>query len=202
MQPYLIGIAGCSGAGKSELARHLSKRLDSQASLVSLDCYYLPMDHLPFEVRCRTNFDHPDSLDWNLIRHDIDRLTRGEAILEPVYLFDQHTRAKEMRRVQPAEYVIIEGLFTLHDEHVRRMLDASIFVDAPDDVCLHRRIARDTVERGRTRESVLEQYARTVRPMAEQFVRPTQDYADLIVSGENPLEMSWAAVEQLLLQAA
>ena len=160
------------------------------------------MDHLPFEERCRVNFDHPDSLDWNLIRRDVDRLTRGETILEPVYLFDQHTRAKEVRRVEPAEYVLVEGLFTFHDEHVRNLLDARIFVYAPDEVCLERRIARDTVQRGRTRESVLQQYAATVRPMAEQFVLPTRDFADLVVSGLKPLEQSWAAVQQLLLQAA
>lgn len=202
MQPYLIGIAGPSGAGKSELARHLSHQLSDQVALVSLDSYYRPMDHLPFEERCKVNFDHPDSLDWRLIRHDVDRLTRGEAILEPVYLFDKHTRDNEMRRVQPAEYVIIEGLFALYDEHVRNLLDARIFVNAPAEICLERRIARDVVERGRTRESVLAQYEATVRPMAEQYVLPSQHHADLIVSGLNPLEQSWAAVQQLLLQAA
>jgi uridine kinase len=202
VQPYLIGIAGPSGAGKSELARHLSQRFGEYTALVSLDSYYRPMDHLPLEQRAKVNFDHPDALDWDLIRRDVDRLTRGEAILEPIYLFDQHTRAKEMRRVDAAEYVIVEGLFALYDEHVRSLFDARIFVYAPDEVCLARRIERDTVQRGRTRESVLAQYAQTVRPMAERYVLPTQDHADLIVSGENPLEESWAAVQQLLLQAA
>ncbi len=202
MQPYLIGIAGPSGAGKSELARYLSRRLQGRSAELSLDAYYLPMDHLPFEQRVKVNFDHPNALDWDLIRRDVDRLSRGEAILEPVYRFDQHTRAREVRRVDAAEYVIIEGLFALHDAHVRSLLDARIFVDAPEEVCLSRRIARDTVERGRTRESVLQQYAETVRPMGERYVLPTREFADLIVSGETPLDDSWLAVQQLLLQVA
>ena len=169
---------------------------------MSLDSYYRPMDHLTLEQRSHVNFDHPESLDWEMIRRDVDALSRGESIVEPVYLFERHTRAAETRLVEAAEYVILEGLFALHDPHVRSLLDASIFVFAPDGICLERRIARDTIERGRTRESVLEQYALTVRPMAEAFVLPTRHFADLIVSGENPLEESGRAVEQLLLQAA
>jgi uridine kinase len=201
-KPCVIGIAGPSGAGKSELARLLARELPGGAAQVSLDSYYRPMDHLTLDERAHVNFDHPDSLDWDLIRRDVDRLARGESILEPVYMFDQHTRANEVRRVDPGRFVILEGLFVLYDEQVRSRLSASIFVDARPEVCLERRICRDVVERGRTRESVLEQYARTVAPMAAQYLLPTRRFADLVVSGENPLDESWAAIRPLLLEAA
>jgi uridine kinase len=202
MQSVLIGIAGPSGAGKSELARQLEGRLPGTSSLVSLDSYYLPLTHLSIEERTRVNFDDPAALDWSLIRADVRRLASGRAIEEPVYLFDQHTRAAEARIVEPADFVIIEGLFILHDPLVREALDATIFVEAPGDVCLSRRLARDVVERGRSPESVMAQYAATVRPMAEKYVLPTKRHADLVVSGLNPIEESIAAVKDLLRQAA
>lgn len=196
----LIGIAGPSGAGKSELARALTVHL-GETALISLDSYYLPLDTLSFEERCKRNFDHPDSIDWPLLLDHVRKLHHGEAIDEPVYRFDIHSRAPESRPVKPAPFTIFEGLFTLHDPEIRGLLDARVFVDAPDAICLERRMARDTVQRGRTRESVLDQYARTVRPMAERYVRPTQVQADLIVSGLEPLVSSVAAVRQLLRNA-
>jgi uridine kinase len=202
MKPFLIGVAGPSGAGKSELARLLATRLPFPSALISLDSYYRALSHLSFEERVKCNFDHPDSLDWDLIHSDVVRLAAGQPVDEPVYLFDKHARACATRRVEPAPYVIVEGLFALYDERVRALLDARIYVGAPDEVCLARRIARDTVERGRTRESVLDQYTRTVRPMAERFVIPTQRFADLIVSGLNPLEESWRMCRELLAEAA
>jgi uridine kinase len=201
MKPFIIGVAGPSGAGNSELSRLLATRLPEPSALLSLDSYYRALAHLPFEERVKCNFDHPDSLDWPLIHADLDRISRGEPIDEPIYLFDRHSRAAETRRVQAAPFVIVEGLFALYDPYVRSLLDARIFVSAPDEVCLARRISRDTLERGRTRESVLEQYARTVRPMAERFVLPTERFADLVVSGLNPLEESWVMCRDLLLQA-
>lgn len=200
MKPSLIGIAGPSGAGKSELARLLAARLPEPCALVSLDSYYRALTHLPFEERVKCNFDHPDSLDWERIHGDVARISRGQAIDEPVYLFDKHSRAPETRRVEPAAFVIVEGLFALHDPAVRSLLDVGIFVEAPDEICLERRIMRDTVERGRTRASVLAQYAATVRPMAERYVRPTKRHADLVVSGVNPLEESWTLCREYLQQ--
>jgi uridine kinase len=202
MKPFLIGIAGPSGAGKSELARLMAARLPDRSSLISLDSYYLPLLDLPFEDRIDYNFDHPEALDWDLIRSDLNLVARGEAIDEPVYLFDRYARAAVSRHVEPAPFVIVEGLFALYDAHVRSLLGARIYVAAPDRVCLERRLARDTIERGRTRNSVLNQYARTVRPMAERYVIPTQAYADLIVSGLNPLEESWKLCQELLTEAA
>jgi uridine kinase len=202
LKPYLLGIAGPSGAGKTELARLLARRLPGGAALVSLDAYYCALTHLGPDERARCNFDHPDALDWPLIRQDVKRLSQGLAIDQPVYLFDCHARSAEIRRVEPAGFVILEGLFAIYDPLVRSLLDARIFVEAPDEVCLQRRIARDTVERGRSRDSVIEQYERTVRPMAREFVLPTRRYADLVVSGLNPLEQSWNMCRSLLLQPA
>jgi uridine kinase len=202
MHPVLIGIAGPSGAGKSELARALQRSLPAPAALVSLDSYYRSLTHLSFEERCRVNFDDPEMLEWPLILNDVARLARGESILEPVYLFEKHDRAAEWRRIDPQPFVILEGLFALHHASVRARLEARIYVHAPDEVCLERRMARDVVERGRTRESVLHQWNETVYPSALRFVIPTQAHADLIVSGESALEDSVAAVSELLRQAA
>lgn len=202
MKPFLIGIAGPSGAGKSELARLMARRLPEPAALISLDSYYRPLTHLSFEERSRCNFDHPDALDWPLIHEHIHLLRKGCVIEEPIYLFDRHSRAAATRRVTPTPFVILEGLFALHDPDIREFLDARIFVTAPDEVCLARRLARDTIERGRTRESVLQQYAETVRPMAELFVLPSRHYADLLVSGIEPLENSWSLCRELVLQTA
>jgi uridine kinase len=202
MKSFLIGVAGPSGAGKSELSRLMAKRLPGPTALISLDSYYRALSHLSFEERVHSNFDHPDSLDWDLIHLDLARIRHGLPIDEPIYLFDRHSRAVETRHVEPAPFVILEGLFALHDEVVRSLLDARIFVIAPDDVCLARRLARDTVERGRSPESVLHQYTQTVRPMAERFVLPTQSYADLVVSGVEPLEQSWELCRDLVLQTA
>jgi uridine kinase len=198
MQPVLIGIAGPSGAGKSELANALRRRFSEPVSVLSLDSYYRPLTHMPFEERTQYNFDHPDALEWPLIVDDVQRIARGEAVEEPVYLFERHDRAEETRRVEPAPYVLLEGLFALYHEPVRELLSARIFVEAPDEVCLQRRIARDTVERGRTREGVIQQYRRTVRPMALEYVLPTQEFADLVVSGESPIVQTVEAVCQLL----
>ena len=192
MTPFLIGIAGPSCAGKTELASALAAWLPGHVPVVSLDSYYRPLDHLTLEERAATNFDHPDALDWELIIRDTARLAGGERIDEPVNLFDRHTRASHARGVEAAPYMIVEGLFTFHREEVRARLQAKYFVIAPMDVCLARRRRRDVAERGRTPESVDKQFNDTVRPMAEQFVLPTRAYADLVLSGEMPMEESTA----------
>ena len=198
MKTRLIGIAGRSGSGKSELAHHLAALLPGKTEVVGLDSYYFALDALPLEERGRRNFDHPDSLDWPLIARHARALSRGEAIEEPEYLFETHTRSAKARLVTPSQYLILEGLLTFHSEEVRSCLDAGIFVETPDRVCFERRLHRDIVERGRTVECVARQYSETVRPMAQQFIDPSARHADLIVRGDAPLEEMLSAARQFL----
>ncbi len=198
MKPFLIGIAGRSGAGKSEIARQLAGWLPGNPPVVSLDSYYFAMDHVPLEERGKTNFDHPDSLDWALIEQHVAALARGESIEEPIYIFAAHTRAAETKPIRASRYIILEGLFTLHDERVRRHLGAKIFIETPDGVCYERRKERDVVERGRTVTDIDLQYNSTVRPMAAQYVVPTSQYADLVLRGDVPLAETVSIVKAFL----
>ena len=182
---YLIGIAGPSGAGKSFLAQHLSQRL--QAPVLPLDHYYRDLSHLPLDERARSNFDDPAALEHELLIAQVARLSEGHAVEIPTYDFSIHTRTAETLTFQPAPYVIVEGLFTLHWPELRRLLGTRVFVDMTDDVCLQRRQDRDVRERGRTPESVVEQFRATVAPMAELYVRPTQTHAHVLLFGATPI---------------
>jgi uridine kinase len=175
------------------LASRLAQKLGS-AAVMTLDSYYRPMDDLPLEQRQRSNFDLPDALEWELLFEHLSRLSAGEAIDEPVYDFTRHTRALSNRRIEPREYVIVEGLFTLYWEEVRGALDTKVFVKTTPNLCFDRRLARDVAERGRTPESVREQYEKTVRPSAQTYIWPTERFADVVVSGEQPIETSTAAI--------
>jgi len=200
MRPHIIGIAGPSSSGKSELARHLVEKLPGTA-IVSLDSYYRGMEEIPFEARKKVNFDHPDALDWTLLHEHLQAMAAGKAIDEPVYSFADYARTSLSRRIEPGPYAIVEGLFVLYWPELRAMLDTKVYVETDPDVCFNRRLARDVAERGRTPQSVCEQYERTVRPSAEWFVYPTRKFADLVVSGEEPLTQSTAAVVRALGRA-
>jgi uridine kinase len=189
LKPHIIGIAGPSCSGKTELSRQLAARLTGTA-VVSLDSYYRGMDEIPLAERKKVNFDHPDALDWELLHQHLVAIAEGRAFDEPVYSFADYARMAETRRIEPAPYLIVEGLLVLHWPELRSMLDTKVYVQTDPGVCFNRRLNRDIVERGRTPESVIEQYGRTVRPSAEWFVYPTQRHADLIVSGEEPFENS------------
>ncbi len=183
----MIGIAGGSCAGKSELATALSSCLSrTPTPIVSLDAYYRDLTGMSPSDRSRSNFDHPDALDIDLLVLQLQALAAGQSIETPVYDFTTHARSAERRLVHPVEFVIIEGLFTLHWEQVRRPIRFAVFVDTNEDTCLARRLRRDTQERGRTRPSVLEQWRTTVRPMFEQWVSPTRQFATLEVNGTEP----------------
>lgn len=188
----MIGIAGPSCAGKSELAHGLAKILASP--IVSLDSYYRDQAHLPFEQRQRTNYDVPGALDKELLISHFGLLAEGAEVHIPVYDFTRHTRAAEVHRVRAGEYAIVEGLFTLYWEEIRTLLHTKVFIGAADEVCFSRRLERDVHERGRTPESVLEQYRAAVRPMAEQYILPTRRFADVVLDGTAPIERSVAAV--------
>ncbi|MBM3737993.1 MAG: uridine kinase [Acidobacteria bacterium] len=192
--PVLIGIAGPSGSGKTALAKRLIHALPGTVSLLSLDSYYRELSHLQLADRERVNFDHPDSIDWDLFERHLALLASGTDVEEPVYLFAEHNRAGRTIRVRAADYVLAEGILVLHREQVRRLLSLKVYVLTPDEVCYRRRLDRDVRERGRTPHSVEAQYASTVKPMAEQFVWPAREFADLVVSGQEPFDVSIARV--------
>jgi uridine kinase len=194
MKPYLIGVAGPSCAGKSHLAEHLAEKLD--AALLHLDSYYRELDRLSLMQRARYNFDAPEALDSELLLQQARLLSAGETIAQPVYDFTTHTRTGETRELAPKSFVIIEGLFALHWESLRNLLKTKVFVDLDEEICLERRIERDIRERGRSRESVLEQYHATVAPMARKYAYPSRAYADIIVTGNDDISREVDAVLQ------
>jgi uridine kinase len=200
MTPHIIGIAGPSSSGKTELARQVALHLKG-TSIVSLDSYYRGMEEIPLADRKQVNFDHPDTLDWELLHRHLQAMAAGKGFDEPVYSFADYARTAETKRIEPSEFVIVEGLFVLYWPELRLMLDTKVYVETDTQVCFDRRLRRDVSERGRTPESVREQYERTVRPSAEWFVYPTLKYADIVVSGEEPLATSTAAVLSVLRQA-
>jgi len=192
MTPYLIGIAGPSCAGKSFLSSHIAEKLD--AAMLHLDSYYRELDHLSLVQRAHWNFDAPEALDTDLLFAHVRELSRGNAIAKPVYDFTTHSRTAKTVTVRPEKYIIVEGLFALYWDEIVKLTGTKVFVDLGEDLCLERRIERDIRERGRTRESVLEQYESTVLPMAKRFVHPTKSRADIVVTGDDQIEHEVAAV--------
>jgi uridine kinase len=192
--PIILGIAGCSGSGKTSLAQELARELEG--THFHLDHYYRDLGHISYEERCRTNFDHPDALESALLIAHIRQLATGRSISRPQYDFAAHTRIQNQSvRVYEPHFLLIDGIFALHYPELRRLYHLSIYVDAPDAVCFQRRLVRDVHERGRSNESVAQHYEETVRPMAEKFVRPSSQFADLTVDGTTSLDWS---VEQVL----
>ena len=200
MKPHFIGIAGPSSSGKSELARQLVLKLPG-TSIIALDSYYRGMEAIPLTERKKVNFDHPDALDWELLHAHLLTLASGRPFEEPVYSFADYVRTGRATRIEPGDFAIVEGLFVLHWPELRSTLDTKVYVETAEAVRYQRRLARDVAERGRTPESVREQYEATVRPSAERFVYPTRKFADLVVSGEQPLDHSTAAVLKALARA-
>jgi len=201
MCPYLIGIGGCSGSGKSVMSRRLIDLLGASSAIVCLDSYYRDLSHLSLDQRSHCNFDHPDALDWDLLLSDLGGLRAGLTVEVPVYRFETHRRALARRQVDPSDFVLVEGILALYHRQVRTLLDLKVFVDTPDEECFRRRLERDVKERGRTPESVKAQYDRTVRPMALQYVLPSRPLADLIVSGMDPPEYSSRTIVQMVRHA-
>ena len=192
-KPHLIGIGGPSGAGKTFLAEHLVREL-KDAVILPIDAYYPDLGHLSFEARNRLNFDDPSIMDSSLLFEHVGTLASGVPIAQPVYDFSRHTRTPNTIKVPAAPFVIIEGLFTLYWPELRELLNTRVYVEMKDAVCLKRRIARDVCERGRSRESVEEQFRTTVVPSADRFVKPTAEYADVVVHGGSAIEQEVADV--------
>ncbi len=189
---HLIGIAGPSGSGKTELARAVAAAL--KAPIITLDSYYRELAGLSFDERARTNFDEPDALEHELLLEHLGALAAGHAVQIPVYDFTRHLRSDRTQAVQPGAFGVIEGLWALYWEDVRRLLLIKAYVETADAVCFERRLARDLRERGRSAESVRTQYATTTRPMARRYILPTREFADVVISGEEPVERSAASV--------
>ena len=190
LKPLVIGITGGSGSGKTTVSRELVRRLTedgSSAILPQQDSYYKDQSDKPMSERVKTNYDHPDSFETDLFVSDLRRLLRHEAISKPIYDYPNHTRAKEVEPVEPADVIIVDGVLLFNDSRVRDLLDMKIFVDTDDDIRFLRRLERDIDERGRTVRGVIDQYLATVKPMYHQFVEPTKRYANIIVpeGGEN-----------------
>jgi uridine kinase len=201
--PVMIGIAGGTGSGKTTVAQAIYDRVGSERmEWISQDSYYRDFGPIDPESRHRINFDHPDSLENELLIQHLDQLRRREPVEVPIYDFATHTRSKQTRTVQPRRVIIVEGILVLAEIELRKRIDIKLFVDTPPDMRLLRRLTRDVQARGRSLESVVRQYLTTVRPMHEEFVEPSKRYADLIIpeGGENQvaLDAIIARVERLL----
>jgi uridine kinase len=182
----IIGIAGASGAGKSRLAQQLHDRIAQLGKAGDIrvlheDNYYLPQSGLDLRQRSQVNYDHPQALEHSLLANHLQQLRRGFSVQVPQYDYAQHTRRPDTEMLSPSRLLIVEGILVLHDPELRQHFDLKIFVDVPLDICLTRRLRRDIQQRGRSLESVLQQYEATVRPMYHQFIQPSKAHANLIV---------------------
>ena len=199
--PVVVGIAGCTGSGKTTLTAELARTLGGIH--FHTDTYYRDLAHLPLEERARQNFDHPSLIEIPLLAAHIAALARGEAIERPLYDFASYTRVLDSNgialteTVRPGAYLLIEGIFALHFTELLPFYQLRIYIDTPDEICFQRRLQRDIAERGRTSEVVRQQYEATVRPSSIAFVRPSAIHADLTVDGTGALD--WK-VEQILAQ--
>lgn len=181
-RPILIGITGGTGSGKSTVAMEIFSSLpEKNIVIIEQDSYYKDQGNLSFKERVKTNYDHPFAFDNDLLIEHLTTLMNGNSIEKPIYDFEEHTRKKETIVVCPKDIIILEGILILDDERIRNLLDIKIFVDTDSDVRIIRRITRDIKERGRTLDSVIEQYMTTVRPAHMQFIEPSKRYADIII---------------------
>ena len=187
----VIGIAGGTGSGKTTLMKRLVERFSADVTVLSHDNYYRRRDDMPFEEQCKVNYDEPAALETDLMARHLDALRRGQAIDCPVYDFSQHNRSNETVRIEPKRVIIVEGILIFENKQLRDLMDIKIFVDTDADVRLCRRIRRDVRERGRTLESVIEQYQTTVKPMHEKYVEPSKRYAHIVVpeGGKNAVAL-------------
>ena len=181
LNPIIIGIAGGTGSGKSTLADNIRKEFANNITMLSHDYYYKSNSHLSFDERKKLNYDHPDAFDTDLLIEHLNKLKKGEVIYRPNYSFVTHLREEQTVEVVPKKVILLDGILIFENKELRDMMDIKIFVDTDADIRFIRRLVRDVSDRGRTLESVIEQYTTTVKPMHEQFVEPSKKYADIIV---------------------
>ncbi|ARD22093.1 MULTISPECIES: uridine kinase [Shewanella] len=206
-QCVIIGIAGASASGKSLIAQTIFEELKrdlgtDQIGVINEDAYYRDQSHMTMEDRVKTNYDHPKALDHQLLAEHLKQLKKGEQVNIPCYSYKEHTRMSKTLDMQPKKVIILEGILLLTDPKLRELMDASVFMDTPLDICFLRRLTRDVAERGRTMESVIAQYKATVRPMFLQFIEPSKQHADIIVprGGKNRIatDILKARIQHLL----
>ncbi len=202
MDILIIGIAGGTGSGKSTLTQHIKSRFGENVTVINQDSYYKDQSDKPFEERVRTNYDHPDAFDTDLLVEHLKALRAGQPIQRPVYSYVEHTRTSETVQLSPTGVIVVEGLLIFQEPRLRELMDIKIYVDTDADVRILRRIVRDVRERGRSLESVISQYLTTVKPMHERFIEPSKRYADIIIleGGHNQvaLEMIMQRIEKHL----
>ncbi|WP_342432401.1 uridine kinase [Neobacillus sp. FSL H8-0543] len=187
-KPVVIGVAGGSGSGKTSVTKAIIDSFkDHSVLMLEQDYYYKDQSDLPYEERLKTNYDHPLAFDNNLLINHIEKLIRYESIEKPVYDYSLHTRSNNVIIVEPKNVIILEGILILEDQRLRDLMDIKLFVDTDADLRIIRRLSRDIKERGRTLDSVIDQYINVVRPMHNQFIEPTKRYADVIIpeGGQN-----------------
>lgn len=188
MLKSIIAVTGASGAGKSLFARNLLSRLNSHSSTLNAailceDSYYRDQSHVSLDERVKVNYDHPDSLEHELLASHLQSLRRGEVVNVPVYDYELHTRSDRIVEQSAVDLLIVEGILLFTDSYLRKEFDLKIFIHTPIETCLQRRLDRDIKERGRTAESVHEQFEATVKPMYHQYIEPSQEHADLFIEG-------------------
>ncbi|TDM15626.1 uridine kinase [Macrococcus bovicus] len=199
----IIGIAGGSGSGKTSVTSKILKNLEGYSvALIEQDYYYKDQTHLSFEERLKTNYDHPFAFDNDLLIQNLTDLRDGKAVKVPTYDYTIHTRSEKTITFEPKDVIIVEGIFALENQELRDLMDVKIFVDTDADLRILRRMTRDIEERGRTMESVIEQYLTVVRPMHNQFIEPTKKYADIIIpeggSNEVAIDIMTTKIQSLI----
>lgn len=201
MKPYIIGVAGGSGSGKSTFAQRIKEAFPDQVSLISCDNYYLPHDDLALEERANLNYDAPYALEFDLMVRHLEQLKNGQSAQCPVYDFTRHTRSDAVTEIQPRPIILIDGILIFHDPDLRACMDLKIYVETDADERILRRARRDMRERGRDLDSVIQQYLATVKPMHNTYVEPTKVYADIILNGgknEQAFVLVKTQIDQLL----
>ncbi|MGK0720495.1 uridine kinase [Streptococcus uberis] len=181
-KPIIIGVTGGSGGGKTSVSRAILDSFpNARIAMIQHDSYYKDQAHLSFEERVKTNYDHPLAFDTDFMIEQLKELLKGRPVEIPVYDYKAHTRSDKTFRQEPQDVIIVEGILVLEDERLRDLMDIKLFVDTDDDIRIIRRIKRDMMERGRSLDSIIEQYTTVVKPMYHQFIEPSKRYADIIV---------------------